>query len=70
MNQFIKKQIFLIIIAIAISSPLYGMADTIKDRLYKFIEQPAIYNAGVYTIDTAAKFVSNSIAYLAHITHK
>ena len=70
MNQFIKKQIFLIMIAITANSPLYGTMDTLKDRLYKSIEKPAIYNAGVYTIDTAAKFLSNSVAGFAHITHK
>ncbi len=71
MNKFIKNQIFLIlVIIITASAPLYGIIDTIKERLYKSIEKPMIYNAGVYTIDKTAQLISNTIVRFACITHK
>jgi Peptidase family M48 len=71
MNKFLKNQIFLVLaIIITASAPLCGMMDTIKERLYKSIEKPMIYNAGVYTIDKIAQLASNTIIRFICITHK
>lgn len=70
MNKFTKKQIFFASSIIIVSLPLYGMMDTIKEKLYKTIEKPMIYNAGVYTIDTTAKLISSTIIRLVRIRHK
>jgi len=71
MNKFIKNQIFLILaIIITAPAPIYGMMDTIKERLYKSIEKPMIYNTGVYTIDKIAQLMSNTIVLFTCITHK
>jgi len=70
-NMNTLKQVFsAVAVTMVIFFPLSGTMDEIKDRLYKSIEKPMIYNAGVYTIDKAAKFVSKSIVLLTHITHK
>ncbi|HSC25347.1 MAG TPA: hypothetical protein VLB80_04000 [Candidatus Babeliales bacterium] len=66
MNKYIKKQTFFIVImTIAISVPLCGTVDIFKEKLYKFIENPLTYNAGVYMIDKTAKLISNIIIRLA-----
>lgn len=70
MNKFTKKQILLVlVVAITASTTLYGMIDRMKKKLYKSIEKPMVYNAGVYTIDKTAKLLSNITIKLAHITH-
>jgi excinuclease UvrABC ATPase subunit len=47
-----------------------NIIDTTKEKLYKSIEKPAIYNVGVYTIDTTAQLISNTIVKLTQLTGK
>jgi hypothetical protein len=45
-----------------------NIIDTTQEKLYKSIEKPAIYNAGVYTIDKTTKLISNTIVKIAQLT--
>lgn len=47
-----------------------NIIDTTQEKLYKSIEKPAIYNAGVRAIDTTAKLISNTIVKLTQLTGK
>ncbi len=69
MNK-LNQVLSVLVVTTVIFLPLFGRMDEIKDKLYKSIERPTIYNAGVYTIDKTAKFLSNGIVLLAHITDK
>jgi hypothetical protein len=66
-----KKSILLALAAtIATSATACDMMDTIQEKLYKSIEKPAIYHAGVYTIDKTAKLMSGTILRLTRLTGK
>ncbi|HLW73279.1 MAG TPA: hypothetical protein VKR54_04495 [Candidatus Babeliales bacterium] len=71
MNKLTKKQIFLVVAAaITVPLPLCGLMDGFKEKTYKLVEKPAIYNAGVYIIDKSAQLLSNTIVRLSRLTHK
>src|SRR5687767_8415429 len=46
----------------------YGLLDHTKERIFKTIENPIIYNTGTYIIDTTASVLSIGIAKFANIT--
>ncbi len=47
-----------------------NIADTAQEKLYKSIEKPAIYNAGVYAVNKTAQLISHTIAKLTQLTGK
>lgn len=59
-------QIFLIL-SILCCIPAYGILDTAKNRAFKFIEKPTVYNAGTYVIDKTATVLSTTATKFASI---
>jgi hypothetical protein len=47
--------------------PTYGFMDGLKEKAFKTIENPIVYNAGVAAIDATAKVLSKAITKFAHI---